>query len=63
MTVFLLTFSLMALALLGLGLGVLFGRPAIKGSCGGGDTLNGIEGGCALCTRPCERQKPFTHAS
>ncbi len=38
-----------ALAAAGLALGVLLGRPPIKGSCGGADCIRG--GACAACPR------------
>lgn len=47
MTLFLLSFTVIALAILGLGAGVLLGRGPLKGSCGGDPVLNV----CALCRR------------
>ena len=45
MTTFLFTFAIMLLVIAGMSIGVMNGRKAISGSCGG---LNG--GGCELCT-------------
>lgn len=45
MTVFLLTFTTIALAILGLGAGLLLGRGPLKGSCGGDAVLKA----CPLC--------------
>lgn len=39
MTLFLLSFAVIALAILGLGAGLLLGRGPIKGSCGGDAVL------------------------
>ena len=54
MSIFLITFIIMALAVLGMAVGVLWGRSPIKGSCGGLNTINGIE--CA-CSQPCEKKR------
>ena len=51
MTLFLLTFTVIVLAILGLGAGVLLGRGPLKGSCGG-DAVLKI---CPLC-RPGKEQ-------
>ena len=51
MEIFLFSFVIMGIALLGMGLGVLCGRQGIKGSCGG---LN--SGECGICTDPCEHE-------
>ena len=45
MTTFIFTFAIMLLVIAGMSIGVMNGRKAISGSCGG---LNG--GGCELCT-------------
>ena len=45
MTLFLLSFAVIALAFLGLGVGVLLGRGPLKGSCGGDAVLNA----CPIC--------------
>ena len=41
MQVFLITVGIFALVMLVMAVGVLFGRPAIKGSCGGLNTVKG----------------------
>ena len=47
MTTFLLAFTIFLLAIGGLAVGVLFGRPPIKGSCGGLNCITGVDcGGC-----------------
>ena len=45
MTLFLLVFVVIALAILGLGAGILLGRGPLKGSCGG----NAAVKACPLC--------------
>ena len=50
MTVLILSFAAMLIAVLGLSLGVLLGRRPIQGSCGG------IGGQCGACSRGCREQ-------
>lgn len=55
-TVFILSFTVVALILLAMSVGVLFGREPIKGSCGGMGAL-GIDTACDICggdTQKCE---------
>lgn len=57
MTVFLIAFSVMALTVLAMSVGVMFSGREIKGSCGG---ISNFEGGaCELCgaTSECEAPK------
>lgn len=49
MGLFLASFAIMALAALGMAVGVLAGRRELKGSCGG---LNAVDGDC-----PCGRSE------
>lgn len=49
MQIFLMSLGLILLAFMGLALGVIFGRPPIKGSCGGLACIKG--GACAACPR------------
>jgi hypothetical protein len=48
---YLASFIIIVLAIAGMAVGVMFGRPAIKGSCGG------IAGECAHCTVKCRRRQ------
>lgn len=47
MSTFLLAFAIILLAIGGLALGVLLGRPPLKGSCGGLSCLKGTD--CGAC--------------
>lgn len=49
-TMFLISFGVLALVFLIMAVGVIFGRPAIRGSCGG------LNGGQCACTEKCDRR-------
>ncbi len=53
MTVFIATFVVFAVAMLALAIGVLLGRGAIKGSCGGLANVDGAAD-CPYCSGTCE---------
>ena len=55
MLVYLVTFIVIALAMLGLALGVVLSDRRLKGSCGGLNTIQGLEGSCG-CEKPCEKR-------
>jgi len=48
MTLFLISLLVIGLVMAGMAVGVIAGRPPIKGSCGGMGTL-GIDTACELC--------------
>ncbi|MDF9393779.1 MULTISPECIES: DUF539 domain-containing protein [Methylococcus] len=50
MTLFLITFAIIGFVILMMSVGVIFGRPAIKGTCGG------LNGGDCICTQKCEKR-------
>lgn len=51
-------FLAFGLAILLMAVGVLAGRPAIRGSCGGLANITGADTECiAGCTRPCPRKE------
>lgn len=57
MEIFLISFVVMAIALLGMGVGVLWGKTSIKGSCGGLNTLARLGVDCTACAKPCDPDK------
>lgn len=57
MEIFLISFVVMAIALLGLGVGALWGKTNIKGSCGGLNTLARLRVDCTCCGEPCDPGK------
>ena len=46
MTIFIITFIIISMAVIGMAIGVIMGRPAIKGSCGGLNQI-GLAGSCS----------------
>ncbi len=54
MSTFILAFTIILLAIGGLAVGVIFGRPPIKGSCGGVSCIKGAD--CGAC--PAARGTP-----
>jgi hypothetical protein len=58
MTEFLFSLVIFALAAVALGIGVLRGRGAIEGSCGGLNRIPGVESDCGgTCRRPCKKRR------
>ncbi|MFQ5995473.1 MAG: (Na+)-NQR maturation NqrM [Acidiferrobacterales bacterium] len=62
MEIFLLSFVVLAIAILGMAIGVLFGRRGIKGSCGGLKTIEGLESDCPVCSGTCEEKNQQSDA-
>lgn len=56
MALFIVTFSMMLLAVVGMAVGVIFGRSPIAGSCGGLNAVN-ASGECQACSRPCSARR------
>lgn len=52
MTLFFITFAIIAVVIALMAIGVMFGREAIKGTCGGVNN-----GGECLCTQKCEKRR------
>ena len=58
MELFFVSLAVIGLVIVGMSVGVLAGRPPIKGSCGGIGAL-GVDAGCAICggnPRTCDTQ-------
>lgn len=53
MAIFLMSFVVITLAVLGMAVGVLCGRRALTGSCGGLKSLGGLNTACESCASPC----------
>ena len=56
MSIFIVTFIVMALVMLGMAVGVMMGRRELKGSCGGIGNVNGAECPCGG-PQNCESKK------
>lgn len=51
MTIFLITFLAMTVVVAAMAIGVVFGRPSIKGSCGGANNGN------CVCVTKCDKRR------
>jgi hypothetical protein len=56
MTVFLLSFLVLLIVVVGMAIGIIAGRPAIKGSCGGLNHI-GLSGSCGGACSTQEKQE------
>lgn len=56
MTLFLITFAVIAIVIFMMSIGVMFGRHAIKGSCGGANN------GDCICTEKCDKRRKLQAA-
>ncbi|AGS40389.1 MAG: (Na+)-NQR maturation NqrM [Cycloclasticus pugetii] len=58
MNIFLVTFLVFMLVVIFMSVGVIFSNRKIKGSCGGLNNIDGLEGDCALCSKKtCDKKK------
>ena len=55
MELFFITFIVMAIAVFGMAVGVVFGNKPITGSCGGLNNIDGLE--CGVCSKPCAKKR------
>ncbi len=53
MTIFAISFVILVLAMLGMAIGVLFGRPPLRGSCGGLNNNERSKLNCLVCCDGC----------
>ena len=60
MSLFLVTFGIMMIAVAGMAVGVIFGLSPIAGSCGGLNAVDG-SGACQSCSRPCKSKRLDSH--
>lgn len=50
MELFVISFFVIGIAVLGMAVGVILRGRTIKGSCGGLNSIDGLEGSCDLCS-------------
>ena len=55
--IFVITFVILLIVVVAMAVGVIFGRDAIKGSCGGINNIDGLDSACDFCSEPCEKRK------
>lgn len=56
MAIFLISFVVITLAVLGMAVGVLCGRRVLQGRCGGLTSIEGLDTACESCASPCTIQ-------
>jgi hypothetical protein len=49
MSLYIITFFLFCIVIAVMAVGVIFGNRAIKGSCGGLNAIDGLQGSCDIC--------------
>nr|MBS0020983.1 hypothetical protein [Gammaproteobacteria bacterium] len=57
MMTILISFSVMLFIFAGMAIGVLCGRPSIRGTCGGLNGVKGLHDGCLACAGVCKREQ------
>lgn len=59
MNLFIVTFSVFLLVVIAMAVGVLISNRSIKGTCGGLNDIDGLEGSCDICEikHQCKRRK------
>ena len=59
MSTFILAFVIFFLVMIGMAVGVILNNRAIKGSCGGLNDIDGLEGACDICEvkEQCKRRR------
>ena len=57
MNTFLATFVILGIVIIIMSVGVLVAGRRIKGSCGGLNSIEGLEDACMTCSKPCDKKK------
>ncbi|MEM7358907.1 MAG: (Na+)-NQR maturation NqrM [Pseudomonadota bacterium] len=59
MSTFIISFAIFSLVMVAMAVGVIVNNRAIKGSCGGLNDIDGLEGACDICEvkEQCKRRK------
>jgi hypothetical protein len=59
MNTFIFSFSIFVVVMLGMAIGLILNNRSIKGSCGGLNDIDGLEGACDICEvkEQCKRRK------
>ena len=57
LNLFLASFVVISIAVLAMSVGVIVSGRRIKGSCGGLNSIEGLEGSCGICDKPCEKRQ------
>lgn len=59
MNLFLISFAVFLLVMIGMAVGVIVSNRAIKGSCGGLNDIDGLKGACDICEgkKACRRRR------
>lgn len=59
MEIFVFSFIVIGLAIVGMAVGVILGRRSIKGSCGGLSNIDGLDAECPVCSGTCTEKGDF----
>ncbi len=59
MSTFIITFLIFSLVMVAMAVGVIISNRSIKGSCGGLNDIDGLQGACDICEtrKQCKRRK------
>ena len=57
MVTFLVVFTVFAVAIAAMAVGVIVSNRSLKGSCGGLSQISGLESACDICDKPCAKRR------
>ncbi len=57
MDLFFASFVIISISVFAMSIGVILGGRDIKGSCGGLNTIEGLEDACGACAKPCKKRQ------